>query len=383
MENHRLFDFQGSDTEYIKFLESKLMSIECQLCLQQSTLPSSSARCENNATALCLSPTSSTHPASTSSIGDAPFRPSIPNPYSLFPQKRTSSGHIRSPGDNDGPLSPSQSSTASSCRRNETHSNHPTNTRGNEATQCLQSLCSNSTSDVQNNSTAQACEIVFYNPTLGCPPKKKQKLPDAVSKWKTDANKLLASVTTTDKWNERKKETGFNDVANNRVAIHILLGAPSEDTPIMEKDGAKGDPPVLPTLNPTDHKTMISDACRYGRFSIETELNATFSSLVSNYQKLIFINYCIVLLYTGNSTETIDWMMRRYISDSSSKNLKQYRRGCAQSPHLYARLAEAPVECHKMFTERLGAAEVPQCEDGFIPFCIPSIIKYLIGDKIE
>ncbi|QSS59838.1 hypothetical protein I7I51_04634 [Histoplasma capsulatum] len=144
------------------------------------------------------------------------------------------------------------------------------------------------------------------------------------------ANKLLASVPTTDKWNERKKETGFNDVANNRVAIRILLGAPSKGTLIVEKDGAKGDPPELPRLNPMDHKTMISNAC----------------------------------------------------SDSSSRNLQRYRRGCAQSPHLYARLADARVECHKMF-ERLGAAKVPQCEDGFIPFCIPSIIKYLIGDEIE
>ncbi|OJD21850.1 hypothetical protein ACJ73_06808 [Blastomyces percursus] len=204
--------------------------------------------------------------------------------------------------------------------------------------------------------------------------------------WKTEANKLLASIPTTDKWKERKKNTGFNDVANNRVAIRILLGAPPKGKLIVKKDGARGDPFELPTLKPTDRKSMISDACGYGRFSIETELNAAFSSLVSKYQKLIFINYCIVLLSTGNSTETIDWMMRRYISDSSSKNLTSIVGALAagaQSPHLYARLADALVECHKLFTERLGSAKVPQCEDGFIPFCISSIIKYLIGDKIE
>ncbi|EDN09484.1 predicted protein [Histoplasma mississippiense (nom. inval.)] len=184
-----------------------------------------------------------------------------------------------------------------------------------------------------------------------------------------------------DKWDERKKEAGFNDVANNQAAIRILLGGSPENNRIVKNDSARGDP--LPTLNAADNKEMIYDACSYGRLSIETELNAVFSSLVFKFQKLIFINYCIILLYMGNSVETIDWMMRRYISDSSSKNLKRYRRGCARRPHLYARFTDAPEECHKMFTERLGAAEVPQCKDGFIPFCIPSIIKSLVGDNIE
>ncbi|EDN04033.1 predicted protein [Histoplasma mississippiense (nom. inval.)] len=186
-----------------------------------------------------------------------------------------------------------------------------------------------------------------------------------------------------DKWDQRKREAGFNDVANNQAAIRILLGGSPAVNLIVKNDSARGDPLELPTLNPADNKGMISHACWYGRLSIETELNAVFSSLVFRFQKLVFINYCIVLLYMGNSVETIDWMMRRYISDSSSKNLQRYRRGCARRPHLYARLADAPEECHKMFTERLGAAEVPQCKDGFIPFCIPSIIKGLIGDNIE
>ncbi|EEH17294.2 hypothetical protein PABG_07455 [Paracoccidioides brasiliensis Pb03] len=132
-----------------------------------------------------------------------------------------------------------------------------------------------------------------------------------------------------DKWDERKKEAGFNDVANNQAAIRILLGGSPEDNLVVKNDSARGDP--LPTLNAADNKEMIYDACSYGRLSIETELNA------------------------------------------------RYRRGCARRPHLYARFTDAPEECHKMFTERLGAAEVPQCKDGFVPFCIPSIIKSLTG----
>ncbi|OJD26155.1 hypothetical protein ACJ73_02465 [Blastomyces percursus] len=375
MENkRRLFGFHGDDTEYIKFLESKLLSVERQLCFQTSTL-------------------STSNPISSSNSR----------------KRKTPPDHITNPGGNETTLSPPSTSTlsASNFQRNDTPSSHPSSPRDDEAVLCLQTLASDlipPSSSFQKNSTAQALEFVYYNPVPDCPGKK-QKLSNATPQWKTDANKFLASIPTMDKWDERRKERGFYTVKENQVAIQILLGK----SPV--EDGTRWDvaTPELPTLNPIDNRKMIFDGCRYGSLSIKAELNAVFHVLLSKYQQLIFVNYCIILLCMGNSVDTVDWMMRRYISDSGSRNLKRYRLGCvfvnrcitsllkqgwghksweifiicAQSPHLYARFVDAPNECHKILTERLGTANVPLWEDRLIPFCIPSIIKVWVGDDIE
>lgn len=55
----------------------------------------------------------------------------------------------------------------------------------------------------------------------------------------------------------------------------------------------------------------------------------------------------------------------------------------AQRPARYGRFADAPTECHKIFTERLGRTNVPISEDGWIPYCIPSIIKAYAGEDIK
>jgi hypothetical protein len=54
----------------------------------------------------------------------------------------------------------------------------------------------------------------------------------------------------------------------------------------------------------------------------------------------------------------------------------------AQAPHQYGRFSDN-CESIKVFTEAMGPAKVPIFEDGWIPYCIPCIIKCLAGDSIE
>lgn len=126
-----------------------------------------------------------------------------------------------------------------------------------------------------------------------------------------------------DKWAQKRIDTGFSTVEKNRIAIQILLGRSTEGIPVSEDTGCE-----LPKLKSTDKQSMIARGCSYGSLSQQAREHGIFTMLLAKFHQLVFISYCTVLLSVGNSEESINWMMRRYISDTGPKNLKRYRSGC-------------------------------------------------------
>lgn len=142
--------------------------------------------------------------------------------------------------------------------------------------------------------------------------------------WKTDLRKFIYSIPKLDKWDEKRERVGSSTVEANRLAIQIMLGRSSEIISVPENDESL----EIPELMPEDNFGMISGACKYGSRTRNSKSNMEFSILLAKYQQLIFISYCVVLLDVGNATETVNWMLRRYVSDSGPKNLMRYRSGC-------------------------------------------------------
>lgn len=141
--------------------------------------------------------------------------------------------------------------------------------------------------------------------------------------WEKELVKFLASVPAADKWNNARKDSGFATVDKNKLAIQLMLGRPANTS--MSLDSCR---PGVPLILPTDKEDIVLRGCNYGNFSIRCAEDGKFAVRVAKYQQLVFVCYCTVLIFLGVSKETVNWMMRQYISDSDDKNLERYRSGC-------------------------------------------------------
>lgn len=156
-----------------------------------------------------------------------------------------------------------------------------------------------------------------------------------VPQWQSELNRFLSSVPLAQDWSAARETTGFATVERNRLAIQIMLGRPAISVPNLNFQDVDE-----PLLLPMDEKDLIARGCDYGRFVIRSADDGKFAVRVAKYQQLIFVCYCTVLIYVGNSKETINWMMRRFISDTDDKNLERHRSGCLWVNRCIAALLE-------------------------------------------
>jgi hypothetical protein len=144
-----------------------------------------------------------------------------------------------------------------------------------------------------------------------------------VPQWRSEMNRFTESIPSPDTWAAKKASSGFSTVASNHLALRLMLGGSGSVTHLCDDAGME-----TPSLMPLDNSEMVMRGCQYGRMANDCTSNGRLAVLVGKYQKLIFICYCTVLLSLGTSKTTVNWMMRRYISDSDDKNLERYRLGC-------------------------------------------------------
>jgi hypothetical protein len=198
-----------------------------------------------------------------------------------------------------------------------------------------------SSSSSQTPEANDKWEFVYFNPYKGFshkPPtiyhhrqngvdrgknKPTRRSKQRVHQWETELAKFVSSIPAEDEWETKRADFGFRTVESNRLAIQLMLGASAVTTTLPGNNNIE-----VPFLSPEDNTDMILKACRFGQLANNCTANGRFAILVGKYQKLIFICYCTVLLHVGNSKQTINWMMRQYISDSDDKNLERYRLGC-------------------------------------------------------
>lgn len=189
-----------------------------------------------------------------------------------------------------------------------------------------------------NSSSRPSCHQIALTPSSGqsnfinlsketFPQKSSQgklsKPPQKVAQWELELQRFLSSVPSAQNWNDARAITGFATEDRNKLAIQIMLGRPASSVPSFNFQD-----PDAPSLLPMDEEDLITRGCDYGRFVVRSVDDGKFAVRVAKYQRLIFVCYCTVLIYVGNSKETVNWMMRRFISDTDDKNLERHRSGC-------------------------------------------------------
>jgi hypothetical protein len=155
--------------------------------------------------------------------------------------------------------------------------------------------------------------------TLGSKVRKQQKSIVRIPQWRSEMNRFIASIPTPEEWANKRVVCGFSTLGSHHNALQLMLGAQINDSTTNTD--------VLWPM-PADSSDAVMRGCNYGRMANHSISSGRLAVLVGKYQKLIFIGYCIVLLSLGTSKDTVNWMMRQYISDSNDKNLERYRLGC-------------------------------------------------------
>lgn len=132
---------------------------------------------------------------------------------------------------------------------------------------------------------------------------------------------FVKDVTRSARWIKKKEELGLFHPEINRETIQMLYGR-RLTTNLRDESN------LYPNENPSEHNTLIMRGCEYSALTKDRKLQGNLLLHIVKYQQLIFVSLCVVMLKTGISIETVEWIMRRYISDTSSANLRRLRYRC-------------------------------------------------------
>lgn len=271
-EIHRAFPFDGSDKDYIKFLETQL----------STALNRVSANV--NGTAISLPR------ASTSASSNENSSVSANN-----------SGFDISVSTADSPATDSALQVS-----HETTPSHP-------------------------RSTSQAqFQFLYFDPINGkdihMPNQDFFKLPSlkqppiSEPQGMRELRQFVTKLSEKDSWKKRKTELGLTCSEVNKTSVEALCGRTF--TPDLREE------PISCLDNcPSDWKTLILRGCDYGALLKKRRIQGNLLLHISKYQQLIFVSLCVVLLESGTPCDVVDLMMRHFISDTGPENLGRLRYG--------------------------------------------------------
>lgn len=300
-QSKRAFQFEGNDNDYIAFLESRLSA-----ALIQGT----SLAFIDSATSLRNAPatTSSNSQPSTSTTALAD---SHHGNLAIAPTSSTES----QPRDYRNGCSVFQASCLTSPR---SAGCSPLPTR-DDLKILYYDPFQNRDSDLPGNTLSK---LSSFKQTSGVEAQGKKEL-----------RRFIEEVTRNDHWIKKKKDLGLSRPEINQDTIHALCGRPLASNLRNESN-------LYPNEDSLEHSALIMRGCDYGALTKDRKLQGNLLLHIAKYQQLIFVSLCVVMLEIGTPIDSVDWMMRRYISDTSSANLRRLRYGCKWVNRCMSKLLE-------------------------------------------
>ncbi|KAF2835494.1 hypothetical protein M501DRAFT_1019771 [Patellaria atrata CBS 101060] len=158
---------------------------------------------------------------------------------------------------------------------------------------------------------------------------------------------------------------------------------------------------------------LLRIAAGYALSTVEYKPNASLTTQLQQFRELVFASLCVVLEQQTVPIAKINDIMRLCISASGTANLYRLRRGalwvnrviaglikkgwghhatelfflCGRSVSQYGLLWESSSRSFPYFSARVEqsreSANALSDEPGWVPLCIPMIIKSLVGDVVS
>lgn len=295
-KSNRVFQFEGNDNDYIAFLESRLSAALTQGTCRTS-IGSATSVCDASVT-ISSDPQPST---STTSLADSPHG------TSAIASTSTADSQLSTV---DSRLSDHQNGCSvfrASCPTNPYSTGRPPlSTRGDLKILYYDPI-QNRDSDLPDNPLSKL-------------PSFKQTSVVEVQGMKELRN-FIEDVTKNARWIKKKKELGLSRPEINRDTIDALCGRPSTSNLRDESN-------LYPNEDPSEHSALVMRGCDYGALTMDRKLQGNLLLHIFKYQQLIFVSLCVVMLDIGTPIDSVDWMMRRFISDITPSSLRRLRYGC-------------------------------------------------------
>ena len=149
-----------------------------------------------------------------------------------------------------------------------------------------------------------------------------QRICAGASQGLKELRSFIAEVGNIGSWDKRRKDIGLLSSDTNRFAVQALRGQATPSN-MCENDGLRG----YPTIFPPSKKELIRRGCEYGALAHEREIYGDLILHLAKYQQLVFVSLCTVMISDGTPKDVVNWMMRRYVSDTTPENLKRLRLG--------------------------------------------------------
>ncbi|OJJ42042.1 hypothetical protein ASPZODRAFT_77845, partial [Penicilliopsis zonata CBS 506.65] len=139
----------------------------------------------------------------------------------------------------------------------------------------------------------------------------------------------------------------------------------------------------LPPISPAEPEILVMRGCQYGKFIADCDKDNEFAVLVVAFQKLVFCSYCVVMLRAGVSKKATNDMMRRYTGEKKDDLTLEKDRNVSRTPAQFGRFAAHDADGYFTVADRLGRAEIPPWEPGWMPYCLPCIVHHLTGYTVQ
>lgn len=277
-KNHRAFQFEGSDKDYIVFLETQLSAalnrgISETVNVSAISLPSVPASASSN---------------STSSISV------------ITSDSNVSASIAKSP----------------SCRL--------------ENCDTMTQIFHPPASSISRSTDQGHLRFLYYDPIKGQDiDRTRQDIPELtfpkqISISETQGMRELRcfvnEIQESNRWNKKKADLGLNSLQVNKATIEALCGR-------KLSSGQQEEPTLYPDNYPSDRKTLVLRGCDYGALAKDKRMKGELLLHVAKFQQLVFVSFCVVMLETGTPIDVVDWMMRHFISDTGPQNLRRLRYG--------------------------------------------------------
>lgn len=179
-------------------------------------------------------------------------------------------------------------------------------------------------------------KIFYYDPVAHCDrehlesngsviipqPRHSPGIPFVEPQGLKELRSFITDVGNIHSWENKKREIGLSSSSTNQFAVQALRGQATTSS-ICEPGGSRH----YPSIFPPDKEVLIRRGCEYGALAHERELHGDLILHLAKFQQLIFVSLCSVMIYDGTPKEVVNWMMRRYVSDTTPENLKRLRLG--------------------------------------------------------
>ncbi len=146
-------------------------------------------------------------------------------------------------------------------------------------------------------------------------------------RWQSDMDEFLLDIPVAESWEAKRKYYMLASLVENRDAVNLLVNNPNATASGAEKLHFLG-----------SEFSLLQRAKAYAHLTQGSQIEGRFRTKIGCFQELVLTSLCAVMVQSGYSKDSIESVMRVYISKSNPKHLERLRQGAVWVNRVIGRL---------------------------------------------